>query len=361
MSATVPLREHAKTRRHEDVKAILENQDNLRAVRAFVTSCTPQAARDAGSSDAALSVVLGSLSSTAIVFSSEGRENDAFIGCERTRRLLAWPFAQTSGTAQVSTKEPGPVVTPAVRKLLDEAAARFNKGDPAGALATTEQALTLARQTGDRRGEAQTVRVRAVSTLQLNRIGESGDGWREALSVWQALGEGPGQVEAIGFQSLIGFLTKAPDALERLRQSIALARAETRSPRTAASRLFDVGLQLKARQLLAPAREAVAAAIGIEERVGVPPEQLADALGTLGELHAASGQPTLAREPVERALATSIGGGPWAAASCSPRLNRRRPTVKPTAAARSRHGKSSVSYGWERRWSCCPPARPAKD
>ena len=146
------------------------------------------------------------------------------------------------------------------------------------------------------------MRVRAVSMLQLARIAESGEGWREAQSLWQALGEGPGQVEAIGFQSLIGFLTKAPDALDRLRQSIALARAETRSPRAAASRLFDVGLQLKARKLLIQARETVEAVVEIEQRVGVVPEQLASALGTLGELYAAMGQPNLAREPLERAL-----------------------------------------------------------
>ena len=48
------------------------------------------------------------------------------------------------------------------------------------------------------------------------------------------------------------------------------------------------------------ARETVEAVVEIEQRVGVVPEQLASALGTLGELYAAMGQPNLAREPLER-------------------------------------------------------------
>ena len=85
------------------------------------------------------------------------------------------------------------------------------------------------------------MRVRAVSMLQLARIAESGEGWREAQSLWHALGEGPGQVEAIGFQSLIGFLTKAPDALGPSPAVDRAGQGWTSESQSRCVRLFDVG------------------------------------------------------------------------------------------------------------------------
>src|SRR4051812_13737199 len=77
---------------------------------------------------------------------------------------------------------PGPTASPAVQKLLGEAAQLVREQKPSEALAVAERALAAARAATDIPGEARAHRARATALQTLKRDGEAVTAWRDAAS-----------------------------------------------------------------------------------------------------------------------------------------------------------------------------------
>src|SRR5688572_28604817 len=137
-------------------------------------------------------------------------------------------------------QEPAAVPTVAVQQLLDDAAIASDDGDAAKALDLADRALITARQAADIPGEAQAQRIRAVHLLTLDRSGQAQVAWRDAEAAWKRSGNGPGQIEALGWQAVIELRGSPQQGAELLSRAIALAKTETRQLRAVAPALADV-------------------------------------------------------------------------------------------------------------------------
>src|SRR5437660_1333744 len=105
------------------------------------------------------------------------------------------------------------------------------------ALAAVERALTTARESGDRVGEARAHRGRALFLARLGRGDEGVAAWREAAAAWERVGDGPGQVEALAAAAGLLEAQKPREAEPLTARALALGRAEIKRPLAAAQML----------------------------------------------------------------------------------------------------------------------------
>ena len=139
--------------------------------------------------------------------------------------------------AQTYAEPDAPKPTAIVQTLLDEAAKkraarRFEEG-----LQATDRALAAAKQAKDTVGEAGARRERALSLGALNRVeGVEGaiSAWRETVSAWERVDDGPGRVEALAQWAALLVDTKPEEATRLLALAQSLATAETKRPLAAA-------------------------------------------------------------------------------------------------------------------------------
>ncbi len=203
-------------------------------------------------------------------------------------------------------EETAPVPTAGVQQLLDEAALASKEGDATKALRLADRALTVAQQTTDTAGEAQARRVRALHLMTLDRNGEAQTAWRDAEAAWKQTGDGPGQIEALGWQAVLEFRANPQLGSELLRRAIVLAETDTKRPRAAATSLVGVRRTLVDRSLLSEARQAYEIAVAVAERVAPDSLEHASGLNGLGIVAEDQGDLTAARDYHQRALVSCL-------------------------------------------------------
>ncbi len=191
--------------------------------------------------------------------------------------------------------------SPAVQLALDDARAAAKAGNAAGALAAADRALDVAQRGRDVPGEAAAQRIRALQLTALQRSNDALAAWNAAEAAWKRIDDGPGQVEAIGWQA-VAALVASPRDIEPLQRALALARAETARPRAAATSLVDIGRALVERSLFDPARHTFDAVLSISEKLGPESVEAAFGLNGLGSIALVRGDLAGAREYFERSL-----------------------------------------------------------
>ena len=199
--------------------------------------------------------------------------------------------------------EGAPVATPAVQRLLDQAMLAANAGDVTRALGFADDARQVSRQTADAPGEALAQRIRALHLVKLDRRTEAKTAWREAEAAWQRAQDGPGQVEALGWQAVLEGPEDSQKGTALLQQAIGLAQMETKRPRGATSGLVGVGRALLDNSLFNEAQNVYAAGAAIAERIGRGSLEHASGLNGLGLVAYNRGDLKTARDYHEKALA----------------------------------------------------------
>jgi len=121
--------------------------------------------------------------------------------------LLTLLFTLTRAAAQAPpgppAEPPEPAASPAVARLLAEADRLQQARQFARGLAQAKAALAAACSGNDRPGEAGAQRMRALCLGGLEQHGETRTAWEAAGRLWQELGDGPGQVEALRWRALL--------------------------------------------------------------------------------------------------------------------------------------------------------------
>ncbi len=225
------------------------------------------------------------------------RWHGLLAACGTLALLAARVSAQMPG--QLPPEPPAPAAGPAVQALLDEAARLANK--PAEALVVADRSLAVAREGIDLPGLAGAHRMRALRLEDLKKPDEAKSAWEAAGVAWKAVGDGPGQLEALVRGALL-----APDAARRdagIDAAIALATAEARRPLAAAAALHDAGEHANDLNLPGPARRLVEAALARRAALAPGSIALADSLSLLGYLTYARRDPVGAKRYWEQALA----------------------------------------------------------
>jgi CHAT domain-containing protein/Tfp pilus assembly protein PilF len=197
---------------------------------------------------------------------------------------------------------PAPLVSAAVRPLIEEAVTAAAGGNAAGALAAADRALAAARQGADSAGEAQAHRMRALQLVKIERASDALAAWREAETAWKQAGDGPGQVEALGLQVALVTRSNGEQGGGLLRRTIVLAEAESRRPLATVRALIDVARALNDRSLYGEMQQVCESALQIARRVAPGSLEEASALNGVGTVAYNRDQLDVAREYLQRAL-----------------------------------------------------------
>lgn len=201
---------------------------------------------------------------------------------------LALGLIRAEAAQDKPAEPPAPAATSAVQALLDQASHMSGPDAETGALALADRALDLAQRSGDVGGAAQSQKVRAQQLGKLNRKDEALVSWRAVEVSWKSIGEGPGQIEAIGAQAALAPSSDTQARANLVSRATELARQETKRPRAAVSALVGVGDGLFDHDAPAAAQDTYAAAMELAEKIAPGSAVEADALNGLGR--AASGK-----------------------------------------------------------------------
>ena len=221
-----------------------------------------------------------------------------------------------------------------VQALLAEAASLMENRRWEPALAKADQALETAQAVGDRAGAAPAKRLRAGALLRLRRTQEAAAAWREATVLWQALDEGPPQVEGLASEGimLIAIDPESSEGIELISRALELAqKEESRHPLPTAQALHDAGHTALASKQQDNAIRLFSAAVCILDRYAPDSVALAESLIGLGRARIAQGEDLdAARASLVRALEISRKVAPGSAveAKCLHRLGRLEETLE---------------------------------
>ncbi|HET9370499.1 MAG TPA: CHAT domain-containing protein [Vicinamibacterales bacterium] len=153
-------------------------------------------------------------------------------------------------------------------------------------------------------GEAQAERLRAQLLFTLKRPADAMVAWRSAEAAWGRINDGPGQVQAIAWQSVLEGDVAASAAL--LKRAMTLAEAETVRPRAAALQLRTITPVLANTNRLADARRVFEVVVNVQRRVAADSEELTESLANLGVVAFFQSDYVSAREYGEQALAHQL-------------------------------------------------------
>jgi tetratricopeptide (TPR) repeat protein len=211
------------------------------------------------------------------------------------------PVVQSAGNSYSEPPQPKP--SEAIQKHLEEAEELKGKRDYEGALKQAEAALTLARESHDAVGEACAHRERAIVFEQLQRVDEAVEEWKEAAVGWEALGDGPGRIEALGRAGQLLLRGKSGEAGALLEQALTLTRKETRRPLAATDALESVGKLIRAQGNQEWPKSMFEAGLAIRSHLAPDSLAVASSLHNLGNVAADHGDLKAAAEYYRRALA----------------------------------------------------------
>ncbi|HEV3059262.1 MAG TPA: CHAT domain-containing tetratricopeptide repeat protein [Vicinamibacterales bacterium] len=223
--------------------------------------------------------------------------------------LLLVPLASVHGQER-SIEPPAPEASPAVRRLLDEAARSSQSGAATKAFDLNERALALAQETADHPGEAQAQSARATVLTKSTRTREALAAWRDAESAWMRIGDGPGQVEAVVWQAILEIPDQPQDAEGLLRSGLDIAARETRRPRTMSSILSDLASELVDRSRIDAASQTYELAASLAQKVAPGSLEHAASVNGLGRVAFSRGDFPTADDYFRRALTIREGLNP---------------------------------------------------
>lgn len=235
-------------------------------------------------------------------------------------RQGAYDAAEAACANGLAALPPAPAA-PAERAALAQRRATIahERGRYAQAAADIEQALALARQTGDQILEAALLHNLGRALYDLGQIAPAEEHLRASLTIKERLGDQLGRMLTLNQLGLIQMAAgDAAEALATFRACRALGeQAGARNVQAAA--LSNIGrIQLRQGRL-AEAAEAFAAALAINRAIGNPLGQ-ADALYQLAELALADGDPPAALARGQEALEVARRAGAAAYESCALRV-----------------------------------------
>ena len=127
--------------------------------------------------------------------------------------------------------------------------------------------------------------------------------WRDAEEAWKRAGDGPGQIQAVGWQAVLAMRDDEPTGARLVRRTIVLAESETNRPRMTATALCEIGDALSGRSLLDHAQQIFETALSISEKTGSGLLEVASSLSGLGGVAQSRGKLEDARQYYERARA----------------------------------------------------------
>jgi CHAT domain-containing protein/tetratricopeptide (TPR) repeat protein len=162
--------------------------------------------------------------------------------------------------------------------------------------------MAAAREAGDRAGEAQAQRERALALARLDRRQEAVAAWREAAAAWQQTGDGPGQVEALGMAGALLAKAAPREAEVLVARAVALAQAERQRPLAAAQALDAAARASLQVPPLGLTRRLFTEELALLERWSPRGPAVADCLNILGTVAGQQGDIGAAQGYLQRAL-----------------------------------------------------------
>ena len=211
--------------------------------------------------------------------------------------------SRAQATAATYSEPPQPKPSEAVQKLLDEAEKLKDKRDHEGALKVADRALALARESHDAAGEACAHRERANLLEESQRVDDAVEEWKEAAVGWEAVGDGPGRIEALGSAGRLLLERKPGEAEALLGQALGLTREEKRRPLAATGALESVGKLIYAQGNLEWPKSMFEAGLAIRSHLVPDSLAVASSLRYLGNVADDQGDLKTAAEYLRRALA----------------------------------------------------------
>ncbi len=166
--------------------------------------------------------------------------------------LCCWPVAPCAAR-QAGEEPPDPKPSEQLQKILEPGfRSEFQKEKLPDYLRQLDNAL---RQLGPNAAPvdlAWVQQLRAVLLMLAERPSEAEDAARAAAAAWERVGDGPGEIAALGIAGVAAYPRDASEGRRLVDRAIALARAETRRPKAAIKALKTAGSVAVAQGPLAP-------------------------------------------------------------------------------------------------------------
>jgi CHAT domain-containing protein/tetratricopeptide (TPR) repeat protein len=166
------------------------------------------------------------------------------LGCSMFLPHANAAVLATSQQATVVPEPSRPQATATVEKMLDDARRLAEAKQPLGSLKAADQALEVARQTGDSAGEALAQQARAEALQDLQRTDEVVAAWQEAARIWAGLGDAPEQITGLVQAGLLCIPDKKSEAERLFAQGLSVGKLKNDRPVAVAQALHDSGIAL---------------------------------------------------------------------------------------------------------------------
>ncbi len=217
-----------------------------------------------------------------------------------TLALAAGPVVRAD---EPSAEPPAPQATPAVQAVLEEVNRLLGEKTPEQALADAERALAAAARGSDVAGQAHAQRLRARCFEALGRPNDALATWRQAAELWERLGAGPEQIEALGAQALIVGHDDPQGAAAPIDKAASLASEEQARPLAAAAVLNVASESAWRTGRLEIAERFASTGLAITEKRAPGSLDVAASLNNLGNVARDRGDLDAARDYYARVLA----------------------------------------------------------
>ncbi|MEM2591653.1 MAG: tetratricopeptide repeat protein, partial [Thermofilaceae archaeon] len=107
------------------------------------------------------------------------------------------PKADTAPQPPTHQDAPAPEPHPELKALVETRRNLVNEGKYQDALQKADELLQQAQAKSDKVGVAQAYGLKAQALQKLNRLDEAAKTWQQAHTLWQEIGDGAYQVEAL--------------------------------------------------------------------------------------------------------------------------------------------------------------------
>ena len=209
---------------------------------------------------------------------------------------------QTSESSQ-HRDDHAPEPHPELKPLVDAIPNLLNERKYDDALQQADALLQQASEKGDKTGQAYAHRFRAWALQGLNRLEEAVSAWRQARGLWQELGDGVFETEALLGWAFCLWRTDRAQAEGLIDQALDLAQAERRRPLAMAQVLSDSGAAWYGLADLSISKRCFEQVLAIQNRFAPHSVGMALTLNNLGNIAADRGDLAAAQQYYEQAFA----------------------------------------------------------
>jgi CHAT domain-containing protein/Flp pilus assembly protein TadD len=225
-------------------------------------------------------------------------EAEILTAIELTKSVLAAGFSSTPSAPPPKTATTS---SPQTSQLIEQGLAQTKQGQPNKAIATFNQALTLARGSQDKETEATALLGIGLNYSNIGETQKALDAYNQALPVFKATNNPSGSATILNnLGKAYQAMGQPQKALELYNQALAISRKISYFSQSATTLNNVAGLYLatgKPQQAL----ESLNLALPILQKIGDRPK-IAGTLNNLGEVYREIGQPQKALELYNQAL-----------------------------------------------------------